>query len=477
MSVILGSRSFTAEDIIHFAELSGDWNPIHVDRIAARRLLAGDIVVHGMQSLLWALEAHFANSGQIPGRITALFPTPLRPGEHLEVVRTFVDVTTSRLAIQRGTSEVASIVLRGQGTAVSAKAPVGSMCRETPNARDFASLKDLSGKTLILAHPTMESTFPHCCKSVGELGVATIMALSKLVGMDCPGLDSLFTGLDLILEPDLPNNCLDWKVVRHSRPIAPIRMKVVGGGIRAKVDAFMRNGPVEQPSMHEIAGVISQNSFKHQRALIVGGSRGLGELVAKIITAGGGEAIITYLSGAHDAARVVAEINDWGGHAKSIRVDVLNLGPSTIELKELDAPTHLYYFATPSIIAQKDLEFDEDLYKSYAKVYIDAFQRLIAIFLQNNHQKLTVFYPSSIFVDEKPKSFREYTKAKEMGEMLCASLNEKYENINIMVSRLHRMKTDQTSSLLPVATKPAMQEMLRVMEEMSISRKKAGNEN
>ncbi len=44
-------------DQLAFAALSGDYNPMHVDALAARRTQAGAPVVHGMHALLWALDA------------------------------------------------------------------------------------------------------------------------------------------------------------------------------------------------------------------------------------------------------------------------------------------------------------------------------------------------------------------------------------------------------------------------------------
>jgi Asp/Glu/hydantoin racemase len=49
-------RRFSLDDQQAFAEVSGDFDPMHMDPIAARRTSAGDCVVHGVQSMLWALE-------------------------------------------------------------------------------------------------------------------------------------------------------------------------------------------------------------------------------------------------------------------------------------------------------------------------------------------------------------------------------------------------------------------------------------
>ena len=52
----LGQRRFGIADQRRFADLSGDCNPMHMDPVAARRLLSGQLVVHGVHTLLAALE-------------------------------------------------------------------------------------------------------------------------------------------------------------------------------------------------------------------------------------------------------------------------------------------------------------------------------------------------------------------------------------------------------------------------------------
>ena len=49
-------RVFCHADQLAFAEFSGDYNPLHVDPIAARRLLFGEQVVHGIHLALWGLD-------------------------------------------------------------------------------------------------------------------------------------------------------------------------------------------------------------------------------------------------------------------------------------------------------------------------------------------------------------------------------------------------------------------------------------
>lgn len=53
-------RKYTYSDQKKFAELSGDYNPAHLDTIGTRRELFGDVVVHGIHAVLRALDHNFA---------------------------------------------------------------------------------------------------------------------------------------------------------------------------------------------------------------------------------------------------------------------------------------------------------------------------------------------------------------------------------------------------------------------------------
>lgn len=56
------SRLFTMADQLAFAALSGDYNPMHVDAVAARRLIYGRPVVHGIHLLVWPLDGWLGES-------------------------------------------------------------------------------------------------------------------------------------------------------------------------------------------------------------------------------------------------------------------------------------------------------------------------------------------------------------------------------------------------------------------------------
>src|SRR5205085_10777080 len=95
-----------------------------------------------------------------------------------------------------------------------------------------------------------------------------------------------------------------------------LRISARGSGMAATIQSFVRTPPVTQQSVAEIAQSVDRNEFAGVNALIVGGSRGLGEFSAKAIAAGGGKVTITYASGRADAERVEREITEAAGRCE-----------------------------------------------------------------------------------------------------------------------------------------------------------------
>ena len=56
MLEIIAKRKFSLNDQLDFSIFCGDKNPIHVDKIVARRTLNGQCIVHGVHALLRALD-------------------------------------------------------------------------------------------------------------------------------------------------------------------------------------------------------------------------------------------------------------------------------------------------------------------------------------------------------------------------------------------------------------------------------------
>ena len=108
---VLAEGSFTQEYQRRFAALSGDFNPMHVDAIAARRTLFGVPVVHGVHLLCWALDSWLGSRGPAKTaleRLTANFTRGVLVGEAASVA-VGQDEEEFALRVQSGQSDRASI--------------------------------------------------------------------------------------------------------------------------------------------------------------------------------------------------------------------------------------------------------------------------------------------------------------------------------------------------------------------------------
>ena len=465
----LAQRSFTLHDIQWFAAASGDWNPIHVDPVQARRLLTGEVMVHGMFTLLWALQVHFASGGGAVAGIAANFPKPVLVGHRLKLIREpSSDTDTARLCILDDDTEVVIVLLTLGGSAMHTLPNNEQPPQEQPEVKHFAELKGEAGTLSVTALPDdIQQAFPQAAQALGVMPVAALMALSRLVGMRCPGLHSLLAGIDVRLNPSRTESQLTWQVSRMSVRQAPLRVSLEGSGIAGRLDAFVRPAPVAQASMGEVAFAMTDDaSLAGQTALIVGGSRGLGELTAKIVAAGGGHAIVTYLHGAADAERVVAEIIHHGGRANALAMDGAHPGCAVAQLaSDGVVPTHLYYFAAPRIGGRKGGGFDVLRWQAFSNVFVEAFAGVVHS-VKRAAPTLQVFYPSTVFIDELPAEYAEYVAAKAAGEAVCRHLAQHIPGLGILVRRLPRLPTDQTAGLIRLATAEPLPLMLNIARDM-----------
>src|SRR5262245_66573499 len=105
------TKCFSIEEQERFARLSGDWNPMHMDPLSARRTQAGALVVHGIHNLLWALDA-LAVCGQLSSSVKALrvrFSKLVYVGDVAEVDVQKVDDRELSARVMVGVASVLSV--------------------------------------------------------------------------------------------------------------------------------------------------------------------------------------------------------------------------------------------------------------------------------------------------------------------------------------------------------------------------------
>ena len=468
-------RKFTFEDQIAFAELSGDYNPLHIDAVVARRLLFGAPVVHGIHSLLWSLDSWLEDRTEnLEIRsIKVVFHRPIRVGEevslsfnenerHVRIKLLCGESIVTRIEIEWGKSQQRNFDY------LETRFPE----KLQPRVLLHDEIKAKSGSLdLCLNIEAAAKIFPHLLRCVYPLQIAVLLGTTRLVGVECPGLHSLYSELSLFASDPNEYTTLKYEVTKFDRRFGLVFMKVMTPVMTGVITAFIRPTPQEQDSYLNLKNLVGSNEFSGQRALVIGGSRGLGEVNAKLLSAGAAKVKITYHQGAEDAHRVVDEIISGNGSADSFFLDVLDNQINVADcLGSGWDPTHLYYFATPFIALGTKGTFSAPFFKKFCNYYVIGFQRIVAQLSAFGLKG--VYFPSSVFVDELPLNMGEYAIAKMAGEVLCTFLEKNQKDITFYKPRLPRMATDQTTSFMPISNLDPvsiMLEHLRSFRDISVS--------
>lgn len=462
-------RKFTLEDQNNFARLSGDYNKLHLDEVAARRYLFGGPVVHGIHMLLWALD-NWLESFQQPVELISMkasFQRSLAINEEVKC-RLNQDVRNCIKLELYGLEQVYTTV-RAKWKFTDTKRVAENLSKGLPPARDCSVLTaqevaSAAGQLdLCIEKETASNLFPSLVKNMPLLQLAELLATTRLVGMECPGFHSLFFELDINFDnvPSVPS-ALQYKVIKFDDKFSLSVISVEGPSMKGNIKAFLRPAPCQQANFSDICKIVSGDEFKDQRALVIGGSRGLGEVTSKLLAAGGADIMLTYFRGHDDAQRVADDIISKGCKAYCVFFDVMNPTDTLIEQMIEFLPTHLYYFATPFITGTKGA-FSTKLFRNFCDYYVSGFSHTLKFMLENSPALKNVFYPSSVFVEELPASLCEYSIAKSAGEVLCTFL-EKTKGISIYKPRLPKMSTDQTVSLMPDTSSDPVAIMLQQLK-------------
>ena len=472
---LLSQRSFHELDQKRFAEISGDSNPMHVDAVVARRTEAGAPIVHGIHLLLWVLECLACTRPNLPPLRTlrVRFDKFVHVGQLVAANLVQINASGAHAVVCIGKVLFSQIQITfGEAKEHGGNLPETFNTVHVPSAAlelMLDEIADRSGK-LIFSIPAeiIAAMFPAVTAWLSSRRVAALAASSTLVGMVCPGLHSIYSALSLdTREPIATDDALYFGPAVVDPRFRFVRYHAHGGGWAGTIDSFVRMPPQVQPNIQALKGLVAEDAFAGSIVLVVGGSRGLGELTAKLTALGGARVIVTYSVGEADAKRVAQEITNAGGTCEVLRFDVRK--PVDEQLAALaEAPTHVYYFATPKIFRSGAAIFNTVRFNEFLDIYVAGFWRL-AQSLIRCRPDVSIFYPSTVSVQERPRQMTEYAMAKIAGEVLCADMNVSIPPIRVTVNRLPRLLTDQTATVTPVSTASSIDILLPIVIDIQSS--------
>lgn len=418
--------------------------------------MLGGVAVHGIHLVLWVLD-HLVAQSSLSGfeRLRVYFDRAATVDE--EISLNWRDEGDRFLAkLSAGTGTIARISVTPSNRRADHWTGSEGPSTEGCELHEFDQLSRRSGQLPLTLPVHWKKSFPHLADRFSASQVAVLLASTRLVGMICPGLHSIYSSLQLecIENPD-SKDALRYEVTRADRRVRLIDMAIGGAGLRGSVTAFMRPLPCKQPAFVDLMSQVAPDAFAGQRAIVIGGSRGLGELTAKLLCIGGAMVTITWRQGKSDADAIAGEAAALGRNIAVMPFDVV--APPN------DQPpdglfTHLYYFATPRISAGRPGQFEPALFTRLVAAYVTGLARCTTWFAARCSTNACIWYPSTIFLEQPDPNFAEYTAAKACGEALCTQLGSQLAPLRFVVARLPRVATDQTQALteLPMSNGTAI---------------------
>lgn len=444
------SRRFTHDDSLAFARLSGDYNPIHLDPVLARRLLFGRTVLHGMHLLLAMADQLLAGltSPLRLTRIVADFRRPAGEGQSIDFASREHGAGRAREEAMFRQISLMTLELEFSPPGPPAvQIPDAGSPWAQPQEWSIPELRNRGGRIPLWMDRVLASKlFPNLVRLFPPEQLATLLAVSRLVGMEAPGLHSLLRGFELSGSSNRNAPELTYQVKRVDERFSLVDLRVEAPGLSGTVSAGLRPGPTVQADYEAIRRLVRSGEFAGERALVIGGSRGLGEAAVKLLAAGGADVRFTYCRGEAEANELVRQITRAGATAAGFRHDVLEPQSHFKLMRELEVwqPTVLAYFATPHIFAGHKGHFSAELFRCFCDFYVTAFHATF----ESLPMLRGVLYPSTIAIDDPQPNLMEYSAAKSAGETLCRSLAAQRPHVRIACPRFGRLATDQTATLL-----------------------------
>jgi acyl dehydratase/NAD(P)-dependent dehydrogenase (short-subunit alcohol dehydrogenase family) len=487
--VEIGELRIDSEAQADFACLTGDYNPIHLDAAVGRRSSFGNVIVHGMNVALSAVERYLAAckreaAAPLPqlARLQLQFLKPVFIDERLSVVCSSSDRKRTRLAVRHEDADLARVTLvwaeteagveegEPRSTALAPYQRVEPPRRE-PARRKIEDGEDVSGKLpLQIGGDRLAHAYPHGVEWLGERALASLALLSTIVGMEWPGEYSLLTNAKIDFRSGVDDNLPDhltFKVISTESTFAFTRVAVEATAFAAEIEAFFRPMPVTQASMTELSRLVRADEFKGCTALVIGGSRGLGEITAKLLALGGAEIVLTYKSSSAEAEAVRKEIISAGVRCSSFQFDACARTAPAIPAVATSARLLLLYFPSPQIFRRRTSAFSKAWLAEFLKVYVDGFIDTLNMVKVQTSGPISILYPSSEALDQPGRELIEYAAAKAAGEAVCRAIIAEERRLSAEIPRLPRLLTDQTNSVAPVETARPAEILLPILRRMA----------
>lgn len=339
----------TQEMVDAFAELSGDYNSMHMNPEVARKSRYRQRVVHGMLpfSFLQLLNRVF-DAGVEFTKLNTRFRKPIFIGDTLTM-----EVGFSESGGEKSYEAVwskkddDSVVIKSSGafrlyreSGETGDGPGGFLRSDLDEAKHL--IKDLDQKEERLAFRVSNEAKRDYSVRIFQAGLeddsvdikpgnnlVAVLMLSTLVGMRLPGRYAIFTRFDIELSEDVrPGQDVELvgQVTKASEATELMEAAISLEGdetlATGRIEVALNPPPKTMLSSEQIRKDFSHLNLTGKVVVITGASRGIGETTAKLLAALGAKVVVNYYRGEADAQAIVQDIQSGGADALALQCDV-----------------------------------------------------------------------------------------------------------------------------------------------------------
>ncbi len=442
----------TSAEVDLFADISGDYNPIHVDSEYSRRTIYGQRIVHGVLSALKALNQLSLLEAYEVKSLKIVFNQPV----YIDVLyELFIEETVidARIHLKKdGDLYISCFLEYSEGNYSYVEYKVVNSLERVPIVQKIESLDFIEHTEKLVLGIGLSSNFFY--KGLGlKFGcqfLSLLLVSSRLIGMVVPGKNSLFTGIRVVgasnsLRPDEYCYSVDKMVL----PGRPIQVNLSHGCFSAKLNSFFRPEAISSLSNNAIlVNSKLREVLENETVWIFGGSKGLGEVATRFYCLHGARVFMTYYRGEAEANRILNDLISFGYSSLSIfQVDVLSDDSLNFFMSSVPLPSRILFFSSPVIKKSAKGYFNFDLYQLYLDYYAMSFYKIIKS-VEKANVDCSVFYPSTVFLTRELGTHMEYCEAKRIGERIGELHNSGGSKLKVVNYRLEPFMTDQNNSIL-----------------------------
>ena len=482
-----------SEDMLKgFAELTGDFSSLHVDKEFGRKTMYRKNTAHGMLpvSFISLFDFFRVNSHLfLLQNISANFLKPVFIGQELTLKGTILNFNfednnlscSFTVHDKKSNSILTSGILCGRfkkcappslpplknkksskkgmliSSLIEKKLEINQIDKNDKASFKFSISKDIRQKLYSILYDGIingKGSFdPTRLETVQVNHHLANSLFSSFVGMCLPGRYATFTNFSCTFLQNIENNTiyeLTGKVAFKSISTESLLLKITIQELRksknislcaeGEINVKVNRPAIKMPSLLKLKKNEVDWGLKDKVILITGGSRGLGETMAKMFSLHGSKVVVNYFQGKNDAKNIIKEIKKNGGEGFAHQADVSQLDQVKKMVKRVclvhDRIDVLVNNAVGNVtpIDFTELTWDE-IQQDIDIILKGAFnccKEIIPLMIKNGSGK--IINMSTIFVDLPFPKQTKYILAKSGLVGLTRSLAYEFASKNIQVN-------------------------------------------